>query len=174
LRVVDIIRKSPQFAEIKHDIFDVCLLEIGEKDMERGQLLIERIARLMKPDGQVLVLVTNRRVFDAHEFNDVVTHRCMNFSHLNAMPTAIYFVPRNGLRSWAISGMGGLRGVLNRGTWIGIPMVILGASLLLCSAFLGNLLTLATSRRTATRLTASSLIMLFKVASPTPISPGRN
>jgi hypothetical protein len=174
LRAVDIVKKSPQFSEIKHDRFDVCLLEIGEKDMARGHLLIERIARLMKPDGQIIVVVTNRRLFDAHEFNHVVTHRCIGFSHPNVLPTAIYFVPRNGLRSKVIRDMGELRGVLNRGTWIGIPMVILGASLLLCISFLGNLLALAARRSTATRLTASSLIMLLRVASPKPISPWRD
>ena len=174
LQVVDILKKSPQFSEIKHDRFDVCLLEIGENDMSRGHFLVERIARLMKPNGQIIVVVTNRRLFDAHDFNHVVTHRCIGFSHPNVLPTAIYFVPRNGLRSKVICDMSELRGVLNCGTLIGIPMVILGASVLLCLSFLGNLLALSTSRRTATRLTASSLIMLLRVASPKPISPWRD
>lgn len=143
--------------------FDLCLLELSEGDMARGDELMDRIVPLMKGGGRIVVSVMNRRdLAHAKEFGAGVSHHGAKFVRGGALPTELLYVPANRFR-WVISrNFGRLRGLMGKSP-LGIPVVIVGGGTMLVLSFIGNIDALRRKRRVATTHLASSFVMRLGV-----------
>ena len=106
LRCRPFLRNPPERYARLHGIFDLCLLELSETDMEDGGELTDRIVPLLKNGGRIILFVLNRReAGDRAEFGRAVTFQSTRFVRSSAIPTEIQFVPSNAARRLGRSGM---------------------------------------------------------------------
>jgi len=113
--------------------FDLCLLELDEWELAQGGELIDRVAPLMKPDGQVLVVVYNRRIKNAARFTTVIGLHATRLMRAGATLGEVRVVPA-GMFRWLVSrATSRLALTAYRRPWIGMPLLALsGGFLALC------------------------------------------
>jgi hypothetical protein len=163
---------SERYARL-HGTFDLCLLELGEIDMEDGGELTDRIVPLLKNGGRIILFVQNRReVRNRASFGGSVTFQSARFVRASAIPAEIHFVPSNLARRLGRSGMSKLRRVMNKGVWLTAPLTTVGAGVSLLCSFIGNLDAWRATRRVAGRGQMSSFVMRLVVDAP-KIAPAR-
>jgi len=144
--------------------FDICLLELSEGEMAQGDELIDRIVPLMKTNGRLVVLVTNRRsLISARNFGGGLTFHGARFIRSGAVPTEINFVPASPLRWLAHRAMLYVRNIVNRWPAIGFPALLISGLPLVTLSLLGNLDSLRRTRQVAPRGITSSLLMRLRV-----------
>ncbi len=167
LRSKPFLQNPPERYEPMHGKFDLCLLELSESEMQDGDELIDRIVPLMKQGGRIVVFVANRRPLNtAGGFSNGVTYNAARFIRSGAQPIAIHFVPASRLRWLVFRGLAKLRSITNRGPWLGVPAVVLGAPPLILLAFIGNIDVLRRARQIAPHGITSSLVMRLLVDAP--------
>ena len=167
LRCRPFLRTSPERYARLHGMFDLCLLELGETDMEDGGELTDRIVPLLKDGGRIILFVLNRRqVGSERNFGPSVTYQSARFVRAGALPTEIHFVPSNVARRWGRRGMSRLRRLMNKGVWLTAPATAVGAGFSLLCSFIGNLDAWRATRRVAGRRHMSSFVMRLVVDAP--------
>jgi hypothetical protein len=153
-----------QYSELKLGKFDVCLVEIDASEMADGGRLVDQIVPFMTTGGRIVISIFNRHAEDtADEFGANITRRYSRFIRYGTSLVLINFVPSNWARRWSRRGISKLRTLLNRSKWIGVPIVILGAGVLLTLSLIGNLMTLCVTRSSTDRGRKSSFVMRLVV-----------
>jgi hypothetical protein len=166
LRCRPFLRTPPERYARLHGMFDLCLLELSETDMEDGGELTDRIVPLLKNGGCIILFVLNRREGDQRKFNHSVTFQSARFVRAGVIPTKIHFVPSNVARRWGRSGISRLRRLMNKGVWLTAPLTTVGAGLSLLCSFIGNLDAWRATRRVAGHGHMSSFVMRLVVDAP--------
>jgi len=167
LRCRPFLKTSPERYARLRGMFDLCLLEVNETDMEDGGELTDRIVPLLKNGGRIIIFVLNRReVGDQRNFGLFVTFQSARFVRASAIPTEIHFVPSNAARRWGRGGMSRLRRLMNKGVWLTAPLTAVGAGFFLLCSFVGNLDAWRATRRVAGRSHMSSFVMRLVVDTP--------
>jgi hypothetical protein len=146
--------------------FDLCLVELSEGEMARGDELVDRLAPLMKIDGEIMIVVYNRRAVDGAGFVKSIGFHARRLLRPAAMPTNINFVPASRLR-WHVQRMIGRIGALTyRNPISAVPVALVGGAALIPLSTLANLMAaFATTKasRTHPRGIASSVTMVLRV-----------
>jgi methyltransferase family protein len=146
--------------------FDLCLLELSEGEMARGDELVDRLAPLMKTDGEIMIVIYNRRAVDGAGFVESIGFHARRLLRPAAMPTNINFVPASRLR-WHVQQMIGRIGALTyRNPISALPVALVGGAALIPLSTLANLAAAFTTTKTSTthpRGIASSVIMVLRV-----------
>jgi Methyltransferase domain len=146
------------------DHFDVCLLELAEDEMAQGSDLIDRIVPLMKSEGTIVVSVRNRRPLGQSEgFGSGVGYHALRFIRPGALPTYVQYVPANPVRWGAYRGLGGLRALASRWPIVGLPILAVGAGVLVLLSGFGNLDRLRRTTERVPRGVCSSFLMRLRV-----------
>ena len=154
-----------------HGRFDLCLLELAETDLRHGGELVDRIAPLLKRGGQIIVSVMNRRTTSRRDRNDRnfdenVTFHMAGLINSGVVPTEVRFVRLNIARRLARRGMLSLRGLIDKQSWLGPPLVVFGGSVLAGLSLIGNLASSRSLPRISSRGRSSSFIMRLSVDAP--------
>jgi hypothetical protein len=167
LRCRPFLKNRPERYARLHGMFDLCLLELSETDIEDGRELVDRLVPLLKSGGRIILFVLNRReVVDQRNFGHSVTFQSLRFARAGALPTQIHFVPSNLIRRWGRNGMSRLRRLMNKGVWLTAPFTAVGAGFYLLCSFIGNLDAWRATRRVAGRGHMSSFAMRLVVDAP--------
>ena len=154
---------ADRFAPL-HGTFDLCLLELPERDLIDGDQYIQRVVPLMKPGGQIIVSIENRRFSERRDFSRSVAVQSARLITSGVLPTEVHFVPFNPARRLARRGMSYLQVLLDGGVpWFTIPVAVTGGGFLLVLSFLGNLDALRQTRRVSERGHKSSVIVRLTV-----------
>jgi hypothetical protein len=102
----------------------------------------------------------------AGEFGKSVTLQMSRFIRSGALPIEVHFVAASSARWWARRGLAGLRRkLLNDSSWISVPLLLVGAPLLLLLSLIGNVDAMRATRRVAGRGHMSSFVMRLGVDS---------
>jgi Methyltransferase domain len=111
--------------------FDVCLMEIDEREFQRADELLDRIAPLMRDGGTVLVSVTNYRGGDhAREFQRTIGHHASRLLRPYTVLPAFAFVKATRARERVVRWMMQLARLGRDRPYLGIPaLFVLGAPL---------------------------------------------
>jgi hypothetical protein len=167
LRCVPFLQSRAERYKPLHGRFDLCLLELAERDMDYGENLVERIIPLMKAGGQIIVSVPNqRRGNQARDFGQSAARHGARMIRAGVLPTELCFVSSNAVRQTARHGMSVLGRLMNRVPWITAVPVIIGGGLLLAISFIGNISSLPFTRRMSPRGLKSSFVMRLTVDRP--------
>jgi hypothetical protein len=148
--------ESDRLLELPRDLylplvetFDACLMILSEGMLAKADEFIARAGPLLKPGGQIMIMVANERSLEhARGFSREFAHQSARLLDLAAWVTEIHYVPASRLR-WAIYRA--MARVLQRGDisgWrspvrlISLAMAALPLSI---ASYLANLGTRATS-----------------------------
>jgi hypothetical protein len=109
-----------------HGRFDVCLMEIEEREFPRADEILDRIAPMMRDGGTVLVSLTNRRDGDpTQEFQRSIGYDASRLLRPYARSPVFSFVTATKLRALAVEWMIHLAKLVRDQPFIGIPAVLL-------------------------------------------------
>jgi SAM-dependent methyltransferase len=145
--------------------FDQCLLELTEGELAKADELIDRVAPLMKPGGEILVAVNNRRGSsrEAMGFGASISFHAPRLLRPAAEISEVHFVPASQFR-WAVfRTMMELGSAAQKNPVTGIPMLMIAGWFLGVGCLLANLLSSGT-RKTPPRGLASSVLFVLKVS----------
>jgi hypothetical protein len=122
--------------------FDACLMVLTEEELKQSDGLVGRVGPLLKPGGQIMVMVTNNRSLeDAGKFGDAFAYEATRLLDTSAWLTEVNYVPASRAR-WVISRL--MMRLAQRGAasqWdpaLVVPLVMAGGPLLL-GTYLCNL-----------------------------------
>ena len=144
--------------------FDLCLLELEERDAKKTGELIRRLAPVMKDGGRILIMVRDQRPFaDGRRLGASLTETLRRVS-----PTArleeIRCVPASRLRAWSYRTFARLGAAAHQRPWVGLPGLALFAAPLALFTLTLNLLAAARTRRTSQHGSASSMHIAVRIA----------
>ena len=144
--------------------FDLCLIELSEGEMARGDELIDRVSPLLKPEGTILVAVQNRRSgADARGFGQGVSYHSVRFMRAGARPTEIQYVPASSVRWQLRYWLARLRNFANSKPALGVPSAFVGGGLFLLAGMLGSIDGLRRTRRSMSHGISSSVLLTLTV-----------
>jgi hypothetical protein len=111
--------------------FDVCLMEIDEREFLRADELLDRIAPLMRDGGTVLVSVTNHRGGDpAYGFQRAIGQHASRLLRPYTVLPAFSFVKATWTRELVVRWMMHLARLARDRPYLGVPaLFVLGAPL---------------------------------------------
>jgi hypothetical protein len=158
---------TPNVVDAFAERFDLCLVELTEGEMTRVDELVDRLAPLIKMDGEIVIVVYNRRsAFDAAKFVEGIGFHARRLLRPAAIPTSINFVPASRLR-WSIQRMIARIGALiHRNPVAAAPIALVGGAALIPLATMTNLIAAFATAVTSTkhpRGIASSVIIVLRV-----------
>jgi 2-polyprenyl-3-methyl-5-hydroxy-6-metoxy-1,4-benzoquinol methylase len=143
--------------------FDLCLLELSEGDMAKGDELMDRIVPLMKGGGRIVVFVVNRRdISTAKEFGAGVSYHGSKFVRAGALPTEMRYVPASRFR-WAVSRRLAQLRALTAKSPLGLPVAVAGGGLMMVVSLIGNIDVLRRRSRNTQVDLASSFVLRLTV-----------
>jgi len=143
--------------------FDLCLLELTEGEMAQADELIDRVAPLMKPGGEILVAVNNRRQgADSKGFGASIAFHAPRLLRPAAETREVHFVPASNFRWSVVCTMMRLGAAAQQNPATGIPALVLSGLFLGAACFGANMLARGT-RKTLPRGLASSVLFVLKV-----------
>jgi hypothetical protein len=143
--------------------FDLCLLELTEGEMNQADELIDRVAPLMKPGGEILVAVHNRRQSaDAKGFGASISFHAPRLLRPAAETREVHFVPASGFRWQVFRTMMQLGSAAQQNPITGIPLLVASGWFLAAACLGANMLARGT-RKTPPRGLASSVLFVLKV-----------
>jgi hypothetical protein len=131
IRSSHMLNQSYDVYEPLHDRFDVCLMEIDEREFQRADEMLDRIAPMMRYDGTVLVSVTNRRGGDPErEFQKTVGHHASRLLRPYSRSPSFSFVRAGRLRELSVKWMFQIAKLARDQPMIGVPaLFVLGLPL---------------------------------------------
>jgi methyltransferase family protein len=144
--------------------FDLCLVELREKELAYSSMLLDRIVPLMKSKGRIVVFVRNPRLNEGRRFTGVVASYAESLVRPGIEPRELRFVPASQLRWFAYRGLVRMEAFVRRSPWVALLLAAIGAGVLLVMSFIGNLLALRRLRLQTASTDASSCILRFAVA----------
>ena len=119
--------------------FDMCLLEMDEREFSRADELLDRIAPMMRDGGTVLVSVTNRRQGDPTlEFQRTIGHQASRLLRPYALSPAFFFVKATWTRELAVRWMMRLARLARDQPFIGVPALFIFGSPLAAACGIAN------------------------------------
>ena len=144
--------------------FDACLMIVSEAMMPRVDALIAHASPLLKPGGQIMIMISNERgLAMADDFSRTFVRHSARLLDLAAWVTEIRYIPASRMR-WAVYRA--LRRVQQAGDTVGwrsptrLALLAVAAGPLAIAAFLANLGTRATA--TPPRGLWSSVFLLLR------------
>ena len=131
IRSSHMLKQPYEVYEPLHGRFDVCLVEIDERDFPKADEILDRIAPMMRNGGTVLVSLTNRRDGDRkREFQRSISYNANRLLRPYARSPNFSFVTSNKLRELALNMMIRLARLARDTPAMGIPgLFILGPPL---------------------------------------------
>jgi len=144
------------------DGFDLCVIELDQRDAERIGALVARPGCVMKDDGSILIAISEQQPMrDVQGFAASLGETLRRLA-----PTArldeIRYVPASRLRTWSYRTFARLGAAAHQRPWIGLPALALFAVPLAFFTFLLNLVAAARTGPTA-RGMASSLHIVVRM-----------
>jgi hypothetical protein len=154
--------QSPQDGAAFLNHFDLCLIELDQRDVEKTGELVRKLAPALKDDGSILIVIREPQPMEnAQQFGVDLAER------LRRVPPAarleeVRLVPASSLRAWCYRTFAGLGAAAYQRPWIGLPALALFAAPLAFFTLLLNLFAATRSRRGA----ASSLHIAMRTTAP--------
>ncbi|MBV8566955.1 MAG: hypothetical protein JO273_15990 [Methylobacteriaceae bacterium] len=144
--------------------FDTCMLILTEKDLNRGDELVERIGPLLKPGGHSMILVTNDRgLDDAAGFGLSFAYHAPRFLHLGTSVAETHYVPSD-RRRWQIQRTIGRLGRAAFRRPILFPLAAAAGGVLAIGSFLSNQSSMRTEPTPPRRGLCSSVFMILRTS----------
>jgi hypothetical protein len=118
--------------------FDLCLMELTEGELAQGDELIDRVVPLMKPDGQILVVVYNKRGENAVGFTASIGFHATRLLRPGATLGGVRVVPASRFR-WQVShAITSLALTAYHRPWVGLPLLAVSGGFLAACSLLAN------------------------------------
>lgn len=132
--------------------FDLCLVELDQRDVEKTGDLIRRLAPAMKDGGTVLIVVRESQPMEHAERFGTAIGELLRDAVSAARVEEIRAVPASRLRAWSYQTFARLGADAHQRPWIGLPALALFAVPLALLTLLANLLAAAGNRGPASSL----------------------
>jgi hypothetical protein len=150
--------QSPQERSAFLNHFDLSLIELDQRDVEKTGELVRRLAPAIKDGGSILIVIREPQPMEnAQRFGVDLTERLRRVTPA-ARLEEVRPVPASSLRAWCYRTFAGLGAAAHQRPWIGLPALALFAAPLALFTLLLNLFAAARTRRGA----ASSLHIVMR------------
>jgi hypothetical protein len=157
------VRQSPEFYENLHGAFDICLIEIDETDMDKGDQLLDRIIPLMKNGATVLVSIYNRRtLLKSKNFTRLISFEAARLLRPSVVSSQYYFVKAGTLRWLTFNLIGRVVALARKRPVIGMPLLAVTGLPLALGVLVGNRLSAIKKDKPPNGI-ASSFLMILTV-----------
>jgi len=114
--------------------FDVCLLHLTERDLKYGDVYIDRIAPVLRPDGVLLMVIGNQALDEIEEFKESFAYHSVRFGNLALWPSETHFVSTTNWRAFVQMKIIQIGRLARRRPGLGLSIAaVFGAPLLLAS-----------------------------------------
>ncbi|MGH2404946.1 MAG: class I SAM-dependent methyltransferase, partial [bacterium] len=164
LRKKSFLESRPETYEPLVRSFDLCLVELAEEELAQGDELIDRVVPLMKPDGQILVVVYNSRTQDAAGFTTSIGLHATRLMRAGATLGDVHVVPASQFRWQASRASASLAVTAYHRPWVGLPlMAVTGGFLAVCSLLANAVARGRSIRALRPNRLATSFHMVLKV-----------
>lgn len=138
LRKMLFLEGRPEIYEPLVGSFDLCLLELSEGELPQGDEVVDRVVPLMKPDGQILVVVYNKRTEDAAGFTTSIGFHATRLMRAGATLGEVRVVPASRFR-WLVShAITSLALTAYHRPWVGLPLLAVSGGFLAACSLLAN------------------------------------
>jgi hypothetical protein len=118
--------------------FDACFVHLTEREVKLGDVFIDRVAPLLKPDGVLLFVVCNNRIDDIAEFKQSFAYHSVRFGNFALWLTDIHYVSTSNWRSFVQKKIVDLGRLAQRQPAIGLPVAAAFGPPLLIASYLCN------------------------------------
>lgn len=130
LRKMLFMENRPEVYEPLAGSFDLCLVELSEQELAQGGELVDRVVPLMKPNGQILVVVYNGRTQDTAGFTTSIGFHATRLMRAGATLGTVRVVPASRFR-WLVSrASASLAVTAYHRPWVGLPLLALSGGFL--------------------------------------------
>jgi hypothetical protein len=143
------------------DRYDLCLVELDQRDVEKTGELIRRLVPAMKHSGTLLITVREPQPMENAERFGTAVRDLLSGARPAARVEEIRCVPASRLRAWSYQTFARLGADAHQRPSIGLPALVLFAVPLAFLTLLANLLVAA---RDGTGEPASSLDVIVRIA----------
>jgi hypothetical protein len=158
------LKHPPEFYRALHGSFDVCLIEIDEREMDIGDLLLDRVTPLMKSGATVFVSVYNRRsLLNAKHFTRSISFRAARLLRPSVTSSQYYFIKAGMSRWFAFNMIRRVVGLARKRPIIGVPLLVASGLPLAICTLVSNRLSRVKKDRPPNGI-ASSFLMVMNVA----------
>jgi hypothetical protein len=148
--------------------FDACLLEFEERNLERTDEAVGRMAPLMKDGGRIIISIREQRpMVRAEQFGAGIADLFRQLPSSSALVEEVRYVPASRLRRMSYRIFASLGTAAHQRSWFGIPALAVLAAPLALLTFVLNLVAAVGTRTTPPRGMASSLHIVVQVHAPT-------
>jgi hypothetical protein len=120
--------------------FDLCLVELDQRDVEKTGELIRRLAPAMKGGGTVMIVVREPQPMENAQRFGTALGDLLRATAPAARLEEIRYVPASVLRAWSYQTFARLGADAHQRPWIGLPALALFAVPLALLTLLANLL----------------------------------
>jgi hypothetical protein len=116
--------------------FDVCFVNLTERDVKLGDVFIDRVAPLLKADGLLLLLVNNTNFDETPEFAQSFAFHSVRFGNLSLWLSGIHYISSTDWRAFVQHKIVALGRTARRTPLAGLVLAaIFGVPLLIASYF---------------------------------------
>ena len=154
--------QSPSEPVAFADRFDLCLIELDQRDVEKIGRLVRRLAPAMKAGACILIAIREPQPMqDAQRFRadlEEVLRRAAPVARLDEIRS----VPASALRAWSYQTFAHLGAAAHQRPWVGLPRLALFAAPLALFTLALNLFAAARTRRSR-HGTASSMHIVVRI-----------
>jgi hypothetical protein len=162
LQTTPFLQRPPE-REAFVDRFDLCLVELDQRDAEKTGELVRRLRPAIKEGGTILIVIRESQPMqNAQRFGANLGEMFRRLA-----PTArleeVRYVPASSLRAWSYRTFARLGTAAHQRPWLGLPALALFALPLAFLTLLLNLFAAAGIRATSQRA-ASSLHVIVRIA----------
>lgn len=138
--------------------FDLCLIELSENEMNFGGELVNRVAPMMKHNGEVLIMVYNKRSQEIDQFGASIDYHAPSMLRPAAALVGAHYVPATRLRWWLQRTMTDLARMAHAKPIVGIPVLAVTGMFLALGSLAANA---ASMGRTTTHLRRGRIATSF-------------
>jgi hypothetical protein len=114
--------------------FDVCFVNLTERDVKFGDVFIDRVAPLLKPDGLLLLLANNTNFDETPEFAPSFAFHSVRFGNLSLWLSDIHYISSTNWRAFVQRKIVAIGRMARRTPPVGLVLgAIFGVPLLIAS-----------------------------------------
>ena len=128
---------DPQYRQL-FGAFDCCLVHLTERELKRGDMFIDRVAPLLKPNGVFYLLVINTRFDEMAEFRQSFAYHSVRFGNFALWLNDIRFVTASKWRSYVQRKIVDMGQMALRRRFFGLPLAAALGPPLLVASYIGN------------------------------------
>ena len=147
--------------------FDVCLINLTERDLKLGDVFIDRVAPLLKAGGVLLLVVNNTKFEETEEFRQSFAYHSVRFGNLALWLNDIHYISTTDWRDFVQQKIVQIGRRLQRTPPAGLPVAALLGPPLLLASYLCNRRAAVGSTRPPKTGHCSSIFMEFHASDRT-------